>query len=81
VGPNVVVEWLTLLLCTREASGPSLGSGAGYPDGGFSWFSSVPPGEFKDTTLVLAHDRFLPNPFQFIIRLSLFHLTLYSLSY
>jgi hypothetical protein len=74
-----VVERLTLLLRIREAPGSSLGSESGYPDGGFSWFSSVPPSEFKDSTLVLGHDRFLPNPFQFNIRLSLFHLTLYSL--
>jgi len=31
-------------------------------------------------TLKLGHDRFLPHPFQFIIHLSSFHLTLYSLS-
>jgi hypothetical protein len=74
-----MVEWLTLRI--REAPGSSLGSESGYPDGGFSWFSSVPPGEFKDSTLVLGHDRFLPNPFQFIIRLPLLYLTLYSLSY
>jgi len=45
------------------------------------WFSSVPPGKFWDSTLKLGHDRFLPNPFQFIIHLSPFHSTLYSLSY
>jgi hypothetical protein len=33
----------------------------------FSWFSSVPPGECRDSILKLGHDRFLPNPFQFII--------------
>jgi hypothetical protein len=76
-----VVEWLTLLFPIREAPGSSLGSESGYPHGGFSWLSSVPPGEFKDSTLVLGHDRFFPNPFQFIIRLSLLHLTLYSISY
>jgi hypothetical protein len=31
--------------------------------------------------LKLGHDRFLPHPFQFIIHLSAFHLTIYSLSY
>jgi hypothetical protein len=69
------------VLRIRKAPGSSLGSESGYPDERFSWFSSVPPGELKDSTLVLGHDRFLPNPLQFIIRLSLFHLTLYSLSY
>jgi len=38
------------------------------------WFSSVPPGEYRDSTLKLGHDRFLPNPFQFIIiHLSSYH--------
>jgi hypothetical protein len=32
------------------SGGPSLGLESGYPDGGFSWFSSVPPGELKDST-------------------------------
>jgi len=32
-------------------------------------FSSVFPGEFRDSTLKLGHDRFLPNPFPFIIQL------------
>jgi hypothetical protein len=31
----------------------------------FSWFYSVPPGDFRDITLKLGHDRYLPNPFQF----------------
>jgi hypothetical protein len=42
---------------------------SGYPDLGISWFSSVPPGKFRDSTLKLCHDRFLPRPFQFIIQL------------
>jgi hypothetical protein len=76
-----VLEWLTLLPRIREAPGSSLGSESGYPDGGVLWVSSVPPGKFKDCTLVLGHDRFLPNAFQFIIHLSPFHLTLCSLCY
>jgi hypothetical protein len=39
------------------------------------------PGEGRVSTLKIGHDRFLPNPFQFIIHLSSFHSTLYSLSY
>jgi hypothetical protein len=31
-----------------------------------SWFSSVYPSECRDSTLILDHERFLPNPFQFI---------------
>jgi hypothetical protein len=31
-GPNVVVEWLTLLLRIREVPGTNLGSETGYPD-------------------------------------------------
>jgi hypothetical protein len=30
--PNVVVEWLTLLLRIREISGSNLGPKTGYPD-------------------------------------------------
>jgi hypothetical protein len=44
--PNVVVEWLTLLLRIREISTTL----TGYSDLGFSWFSSV-PGEFRAGTL------------------------------
>jgi hypothetical protein len=42
-------------------------------------FFSVPPGKFRYST-ELGHDRFLPNPFQFIIHLSPLHSTLCSLS-
>jgi hypothetical protein len=49
----------------------------GYPDLGFPWFISVLPGEFRDSTLKLGHDLFLPNPFQFII----IHLLPYHLRY
>jgi hypothetical protein len=34
----------TRLLRTREVPGSNLGLETGYPDWGFSWFSSVPPG-------------------------------------
>jgi hypothetical protein len=37
----------------------------GYQDWGFSWYFSVPPSKFQDTTC-LSHDYFLLNPFQFI---------------
>jgi hypothetical protein len=39
----------------------------GYPDGGFSWFSSVPPGECWDRILKLGHKHFLPNPLKFMV--------------
>jgi hypothetical protein len=66
--PNVVVEWLTLLLHIREVPGLLLGPPVtGYPDWDFSWFSSVPPSECRDSTLKWGHVRFLPNPFQYII--------------
>jgi hypothetical protein len=50
-----VVEWLTLLLRIGGGGvpGSSLDSVSGYPDGGFSCLSRVPPGEFKDSTLLL----------------------------
>jgi hypothetical protein len=47
----------------------------------FSWFFSVPPRECLHSTLKLVHDRFLQNNFHFIVYLSTFHSTLYSLSY
>jgi hypothetical protein len=46
--------------------------------GGETWFYSVPPGECRSSSLKWSHDRFLPNPFQFIILLSPFNYTLYS---
>jgi hypothetical protein len=49
--------------------------GPAYPYSG--WFSSVPPGEFRNSTLKLGHDRFIPNPFQFIT----FHLSPYYRRY
>jgi hypothetical protein len=72
--PNVVDGWLALLHI-REDPGWNLGPETGYPDWGLSCFPSVPPGEFWDSTLKLGFDRFLPNPFQFTIRLSPFHST------
>jgi hypothetical protein len=51
IGPNVVVEWLVLLLCIREVPGSNLGPETGYPDWDFSWFFSVPPEKFRDSTL------------------------------
>jgi hypothetical protein len=77
---NIVVEWLTLLLCIQEVLGSNLGPETGYPDCGFSWFSSVLTGKLWDSTLKLGHDPFLPHPFQFIIHLSPLHSTLYNLS-
>jgi hypothetical protein len=66
--------------CIREVAGSNLSPDTSYPDWGCSWFSSVPPGEYQDSTLELGHDRFLQNPFQFIIHLLPIHSTLYSLT-
>jgi hypothetical protein len=33
---NIVVEWLTLLLCIQEVLGSNLGPETSYPDCGFS---------------------------------------------
>jgi hypothetical protein len=76
---NIIVNWLTLLLHIREDPGSHLDPETGCP--GFSWFSSVPPGECQDYTLKFGHDHILPNSLQFIIHLSPFHLMLQSLSY
>jgi hypothetical protein len=67
--PDVVLEWLTLLLRFWEVLSSNLGPETGYPDCFFfHGFSS--PSRCRDNTLKLGHDRFLPNPFQFIIQLS-----------
>jgi hypothetical protein len=79
--PKVVVEWLKLLLHNREVPGSNLGPETGYPDRGFSWFSSVNTCECWDSGLKLGHDRFLPNTFQFILQLSPSHSTLYTEHY
>jgi hypothetical protein len=71
--PNIAVEWLTHLFRIREVPGSNLGPDTGYPDWGFSWFSSVLPGICWDNTLKLDHDRFLPHPCQLIILLSPLH--------
>jgi hypothetical protein len=47
----------------------------------FSWFSSVPPVEFRDNISKLIHDPFLPNPSQFIVHLSRYHSTRHNHSY
>jgi hypothetical protein len=80
VEPNVVVEWFNTT--------PSYSEGPGFktrPEDRLSWLSfsvsSVPPGECQDSALKFGHDRFLPNPFHFIILLAPFHSTLYSLRY
>jgi hypothetical protein len=75
--PNVVVRWLTLLRRIREVQGSNLGSETGYPE--VMWFYSVSPGECRDSTLKSGHDRFLPNPFRFIVHLSPYRSTLHSL--
>jgi hypothetical protein len=56
-----------------------LGSEIGYPDWGFPWFSSVPPGEYLDITLKLGHMHFFSSLFQVTVHLSLFHSMLCSL--
>jgi hypothetical protein len=66
--PNVAIEWI-LLLRMRQVPGSYLGPDTGYPDGGFTWFSLVRLGECQDSTYKLGHNRFLSNPFWFIIHL------------
>jgi hypothetical protein len=73
---NVVVERSTHLLRIREVQLSNLVPETGYPDLGFSWFSSVPPGKCWDSSLKLGHGRLVLNLFQFIIHLSPFHWTL-----
>jgi hypothetical protein len=79
LAPYVVVEWLTLLLCIRDVPGSNLESETGYPDqGSFVVFLSSSK-RIPDSPVKLGHDRFLPNPFQFIVHLSPYYSTLYRL--
>jgi hypothetical protein len=77
VTPNVVVQWLTLLLRIWFKSRPR----EGYPDWGVSWFYSVNSSTYRNSSLKSGHNRLPKNPFQFDIYLSPFNLTLYGLSY
>jgi hypothetical protein len=45
-----------------------------------SWLFSVSAGKCRNITLKLGHDRFVPNPLQFIFHLSHFCLMVHSLS-
>jgi hypothetical protein len=56
--PNVVVELLTLLLRIRKVSGKDLGPESGYPELGFLLYSSVPPSEWRDSTVQLGRTAF-----------------------
>jgi hypothetical protein len=79
VQPNVVVEWLTLLLRILEVPSSNLGAETDYPK--VSRGFPQAPGGCRDSTLKSGHNRFHSNPFQFIIYLSPFHCTLHSVSY
>jgi hypothetical protein len=78
--PNVVVEYLTLLLRIREVLASNLGPESGYWLKFFVVFIS-PCRQILELYLQLGHGRFLPNLFQFIIHISTLHSTLYILSY
>jgi hypothetical protein len=49
--PDVMVDWLTLLLRIREVPGSNVGLETGCPARGFSWFFSVSPNKCRDITL------------------------------
>jgi hypothetical protein len=69
--PNVVVEWLTLLLCIREVPGSYLDPETRNTE--LLWFPLTSPGECQDSTFYFGHDCFLPNPLKFIVHISPFH--------
>jgi hypothetical protein len=73
--PYVVVEWLHSYFIFGRPRVLLSALTTGYPDDrGFLWFSLVSPGKCQHGTLKLGHDRFLPNPFQFVmIHLSSYH--------
>jgi hypothetical protein len=77
--PNVVVEWLAFLFRIREVLGSNIGLETGYPDWGFSWFSSVPPGKCLANTLNLATTTSF-HILSYHYSLSFSHSTLYNLN-
>jgi hypothetical protein len=65
--------------CVREMPHSNLSWNTGCPDWELSSFSSVLPGKCR-LVYPSGHDRFLPDSFQFIIHLSSYDHTLYSMS-
>jgi hypothetical protein len=61
--PNVVGQWLAILLLIREVLSSNLGPVIGYLNESFSWFSSVPLGKCQ-YNLKFCNICFLPSPFQ-----------------
>jgi hypothetical protein len=49
--PNVMAEWLTIVLRIREVSISNIDPGTGYPDRDFSWLSKVCPGKCWDSAV------------------------------
>jgi hypothetical protein len=45
---NIAVEWVTLMLHSRDNPASNLDPNTGKPDGKFSCFLSLPPGELRD---------------------------------
>jgi hypothetical protein len=78
--PNVVVEWLTLMLRILEVLCSHLGSETGYPDRGFCGFPQSLQ-QMLGFCLKLGQDHFFLRPFEFIIHLLTFHLTIHNLTY
>jgi hypothetical protein len=74
---SVLVEWLNSCFLFWRSRVQISARNPAVPRG-FLRFSSVLPGKCWDA-LKLGYDRFLPTPFQFIIRLLPFLSTLYSL--
>jgi hypothetical protein len=76
---KAVLNVVALLLSILNVPGSNLGPEAGYNNYDHPWISSVSLGVV--VYLKLRNDRFLPHPFQFVIHLSSYCSTLYSLRY
>jgi hypothetical protein len=72
-------EWLPLLLRIRKVPGSNIVPKTGYP-GVFVVLLSLSR-QIPEYYLKLGHDRFVTQPFRFIVHLSPFHSTIYGLSY
>jgi hypothetical protein len=77
------MRWTLHVAHVGNSGGPGFKYQSGYRLSRLRFFvvSLIPPGECWDSTRKLGHDRFLPNPFQFIFHISPFLSTLYSLQY
>jgi hypothetical protein len=80
VSPNVVIEWLIFLPRIWDVPDSNLCPETCNQNRGFLLFYSVPPGECRYSTLKLGSVRFLPNPFQSVLKMEMYKFRYNSLN-